>query len=85
MRSEAGGGCELESWLLPTACLLPLPFPAVAALSEWERTSHNLTAGPEAQQSFEAFLPYLQRMMSAVGDPTLQQEVDLLEKLIALP
>ena len=31
-----------------------------------------------------AFLPYLQREMAAVNDSSLQQEVDLLNKLIAL-
>ena len=31
-----------------------------------------------------AFLPYLESQMVAVNDTTMQQEVDLLNKLIAL-
>ena len=47
------GACKVNRWLLPDACLLPVPFPVVVQLSEWERTSHNLTVSAEAKQAFQ--------------------------------
>ncbi|PRW59844.1 transcription elongation factor SPT5-like protein 1 [Chlorella sorokiniana] len=78
------GACKVNRWLLPDGCLLPVPFPVMVQLSEWERTSHNLTVSPDAKQAFQAFLPYLQEEMVAVNDTSLQQEVDLLNTLIAV-
>lgn len=51
--AEAQGACKLNSWLLPDACLLPVPFPVAVQLGEWERQSRNLTASAQAQQAFE--------------------------------
>ena len=49
----SNGACEVNRWLLPDACLLPVPFPVMVQLSEWERTSHNLTVNAEAKQAFQ--------------------------------
>lgn len=53
-------------------------------LGQWERQSHPLAVLPQARSAFTAFLPHLKREMVAVRDPTLQHEVDLLQKLIAV-
>lgn len=50
---EAQGRCELQSWLVPDACLLPLPFSVVVELGQWERQSEELRASPESQKAFE--------------------------------
>ena len=51
--AEAQGACQLGRWLVPDACLLPVPFPVAVQLSEWERVSHNLTASADARQAFQ--------------------------------
>lgn len=78
-------GCVLEAgWLRPSACLLPPPWPVLQPLlGRWERRSQKLAVGAEAQAAMEEFLPYFKQEMVAVGDSTLQQEVDILDKLVA--
>ncbi|KAL4458688.1 hypothetical protein ABPG75_013553 [Micractinium tetrahymenae] len=82
--SAPGGACELRSWLEPGACLLPVPVPVVVQLGQWERQSHKLEVLPQAKSAFSTFLPYLRSEMAAVQDPGLQQEVDVLNKLISI-
>ena len=66
------GDCKVNRWLLPDACLLPVPFPLLVQLSEWERTSHNLTVAFEAEQAFQgeppgACMPLFLVLCTAVG------------------
>lgn len=42
-------------------------------------------SSPRPPTRLTAFLPYLVSEMKALNDSTLQQEADLLEKLIDLP
>lgn len=62
------GDCMVNRWLLPDACLLPVPFPVMVQLGEWERTSHNLTVASEAKQAFQGGVTWwLYAFVSAVG------------------
>lgn len=86
LKVGARGGTSLGSEA-QNSCILPPCAPAAvpatwhAAASPTNRISVCSTApAPTAA----AFLPYLQREMAAVNDSSLQQEVDLLNKLIAL-
>ena len=79
-----GGGCALDRWLLPDACLLPPPYPVLLPLlGRWERQSEKLAVGPEARRAFQEFLPYFEGEMAAVGDPSLRQEVELMNRILA--
>lgn len=79
-------GCTLEQWLLPGECILPVPAPVlVPLLGRWERQSQNLTSSASAKQAIREFLPYLESEMRALGDTSLQQEVDTLNKILAAP
>lgn len=82
---QVSGGCDLGSWINPAACILPTPVPVVIELGQWERQSVNLTGhvDPGAKQAFKEFLPYMQEEITALGDQELQQEVDLLNTIIA--
>ncbi len=83
-RSIAGGGCALNNWLLPNACLLPPPYPVLLPLlGRWERQSEKLAVGPKARSAFQEFLPYFESEAAAVADPTLKQEVDLMNMILA--
>lgn len=83
---RTGSGCVLErGWLHPDACLLPPPWRVLLPLlGRWERQSQRLAVGGEAQQAFQEFLPYFEEQQGQLGDPTLQQEADLLKKLASL-
>lgn len=111
------GRCQLGAWLLPEACILPLPTTVVGQLGQWERTSLNLNVNARAKEAMRGgwaalgtmlsshtlcnsqspagrlicppsraaravFLPHFEGEMAAVNDTSLQQEVDLLTKLI---
>ena len=47
----------------------------------WERQSQKLAVGGEARDAFKEFIPYFQAEMQSIGDPTLQQELDILKQL----
>lgn len=50
-------------------------------LGEWERQSMPLAVAEQYRQLFGLFEGYMQTEMQAIGDDTLQQEVEILEKL----
>jgi len=52
-------------------------------LSEWERTSMDLTVSTGYKTLFTKFSDYFEDEMKAIRDNELQQELDLLEKLIS--
>jgi Ca-activated chloride channel family protein len=80
----SGGGCELTRWLLPDGCLLPPPYPVLLPLlGRWERESEELAVDPKARAAFEAFLPYFESEAAAVGDASLDQEVELMNTILA--
>ena len=54
-----------------------------ANLSEWERQSTKLTVSKQYRQQFQLFLTHLQTEIDVLNDQDLQQEVKLLNKLIA--
>ena len=82
---DVSGGCDLGSWLNPSGCILPTPIPVIYQLSEWERLSQNLTdhVSEGAKTAFEEFLPYMESEIAALGDSTLNQEVEIVKKIIA--
>jgi hypothetical protein len=47
--SLAAGGCEIESWLVPGACILPTPVEILIPLGQWERTSEKLVVNDRAK------------------------------------
>lgn len=51
--AEGQGRCALGDWLVPEACVLPLPFSVTVELGQWERQSEPLSASPDAQRAFE--------------------------------
>ncbi len=55
--------------------------PNMPTLSEWERTSKNLTVSSHYKKMFAEFNNYLQAEKNALGDSALQQEVEILNKL----
>ena len=84
LRRTPDGGCTLDRWLVPAGCLLPPPYPVLLPLlGRWERQSQKLAVGGEARRAFQEFLPYFEAEMGRVGDASLGQEVDILERLIA--
>lgn len=82
---QVPNGCDLGNWLSPYACILPTPVPVFRQLGEWERQSQNLTGhvNANAKQSMKDFLPYMQSEINALNDTSLQEEVDILNKIIA--
>ncbi|MGC9366292.1 MAG: vWA domain-containing protein [bacterium] len=62
--------------------IVPPPFDI--ELGRWERQSMPLTVSSHYQELFEDFYDYFQVEMEALGDTTLQQELDILDKLIKL-
>jgi Ca-activated chloride channel family protein len=77
-------GCVLDSWLVPAGCVLPPPPPVwPPLLGRWERQSQPLAVNKNARQAISDFLPYFEKAMDAVNDPDMQQEVDLMNKLVA--
>lgn len=51
-------------------------------LGEWERQSTALQVSPVYRERIAAFATYFEREMAALGDEDLQQELDLLERLV---
>ena len=85
VKRTTNGGCDLGTWINPNACILPTPVPVIIELGQWERQSVNLTGhvNAGAKQAMTEFLPYREGEIAALGDQTLQQEVDLLNTIIA--
>ena len=52
-------------------------------LGKWEQRSDPLTVSRAYRERFETFADYLQSEMAAVEDDALQQELDVLETLVA--
>uniref|UniRef100_A0A1D2A177 VWFA domain-containing protein n=2 Tax=Auxenochlorella protothecoides TaxID=3075 RepID=A0A1D2A177_AUXPR len=78
--------CGLERWVAPRACIIPVPDVVIAPrLGEWERQSSPLKISADARRAFQEFLPYFQAEAAALADASLDQEVAVLEQLIALP
>lgn len=78
------GSCGLERWAAPGACILPVPDVIILPrLGEWERQSAALKVNDDARASFEDFLPYFKAEVTALGDSSLDQEAQVLTKLIA--
>lgn len=61
-------------------CLPPMP-PMCPILNEWERQSIPLYVSNHYKKVFSVFGEYFSNEMTAIGDKTLQQELDLLKKL----
>ena len=59
----------------------PIPLEASVNLGQWERQSTALRVSDPYKQSFTAFKAYFEAEMAAIGDSTLSQEVDVLDKL----
>lgn len=57
------GGCVLDSWLVPTGCVLPPP-PSIwpPLLGRWERQSEPLAVNKNARQAISDFLPYFEQV-----------------------
>jgi Ca-activated chloride channel family protein len=51
--------------------------------SDWERESVPLVVSPQYKQAMQVLVAHMQAEMPAIGDPDLQQEIDLLNKLIS--
>ena len=62
-------------------CFPPMPPLCEIRLGEWERQSERLRVNSEYKQVFEDFAKYFQGEMEAIGDDTLKQEVEIMEKL----
>jgi hypothetical protein len=61
----------------------PLPTPSRGiGLGQWERTSAPLVVSPAYRDIFTQFKAYVDAEAAAIGDPILQQEVDVLERLV---
>ena len=56
-------GCVLDTWLVPTGCILPPPPPIwPPLLGRWERTSQPLAVNSNARQAISDFLPYFEKV-----------------------
>ncbi len=62
-------------------CFPPMPPRCEIRLGEWERQSVKLRLNSEYKQVFMDFSKYFKAETAAIGDDTLQQESELLEKL----
>lgn len=58
------------------------PMPPEPKLSRWERQSVSLRVSDHYEDLFKEFKDYFEDEMDAIGDDTLDQEVDLMQKLI---
>jgi Ca-activated chloride channel family protein len=50
----------------------------------WERGAQALRVVPQARAALRRLLPFVEEEAAALGDPTLRQEVELLQKLVAV-
>ncbi len=58
-------------------------LPRWMQLGPWERQSQALQVGAEAKQALRQLLPFFKAEVEALGDSDMQQDVDLLQKLVA--
>eukprot|EP01025_Chloroclados_australasicus_P002362 TRINITY_DN1053_c0_g2_i3.p1 TRINITY_DN1053_c0_g2~~TRINITY_DN1053_c0_g2_i3.p1 ORF type:complete len:661 (+),score=85.72 TRINITY_DN1053_c0_g2_i3:177-2159(+) len=77
------GGCSVAQFVKPYSPILPFFEIIIEDNSDrWERTSLPLTVSEEQGQVFYEFKKYMNTTIVSVGDESLIQEVDLLNKLI---
>ena len=50
--------------------------------SENERTSVKLTVSSQYKEIFEKFKTYMESEIQEIGDKTLEQEIEILEKIL---
>jgi Ca-activated chloride channel family protein len=62
-------------------CMPPMPPRCELELGEWERQSVKLQVAPEYRKMFRDFTSYFREEMTAIGDDSLKQELDILDKL----
>jgi Ca-activated chloride channel family protein len=62
-------------------CFPPMPPRCEIRLGEWERQSVELTVDRDYRKIFRDFAVYFEKEMKDIGDATLQQELDILDKL----
>ena len=60
---------------------IPVPPPIEPMLGRWERQSMPLTVSREYEELFEEFSQYFENEMVAIGDDTLEREIDVLNDL----
>ncbi|GAB4821980.1 hypothetical protein N2152v2_009026 [Parachlorella kessleri] len=84
-RNATTGVCEMASWLVPGACILPTPVDVTIQLGKWERTSEKLVVNDSAKQAIRDFLPYMQSEIVELGDASMEQEVQTMLKLLSAP
>ena len=76
-RSHVDGVDSTDDWVRTPELYIPAP-----QLNEWEQQSVPLFVSEKYRALFEKFRIYFVSEMSAVGDKTMQQEVDVLDRLI---
>eukprot|EP01024_Parvocaulis_polyphysoides_P008774 TRINITY_DN1262_c0_g1_i4.p1 TRINITY_DN1262_c0_g1~~TRINITY_DN1262_c0_g1_i4.p1 ORF type:complete len:300 (+),score=67.22 TRINITY_DN1262_c0_g1_i4:128-901(+) len=78
-------GCDVPVWIESDREILPV-FEAIFErnLGRWERTSLPLKVMQKQGEVFVEFLRYLEETMMTLEDETLEQEVDVLSKLIEI-
>jgi len=62
-------------------CLPPMPPACGFQLNEWERQSIPLSVSNHYRKVFTDFASYFKKEMDAIGDETLKQELEIIEKL----
>ena len=75
-----------DGWLYPNVTPeTGIQLPRTTSLGEWERQSLPLQVSPEYQALFAQFKGYFGAELNVLGDPTLQQEMTILERLTTQP
>ena len=70
----------------PTLCF-PFPFPPFEpdVLSRWERQSTPLVISKEYLKIIQIFSSYFEREMQAIGDTSMERELELMDLIMAAP
>jgi len=75
----------MRDWISNERETLGLENPRTAEdLISWERESAPLTISEEYQAMIEEFLEYFRAEVEAIGDDSLDREIEIMEKLISL-
>eukprot|EP01023_Acetabularia_acetabulum_P011521 TRINITY_DN1532_c0_g1_i7.p1 TRINITY_DN1532_c0_g1~~TRINITY_DN1532_c0_g1_i7.p1 ORF type:complete len:816 (+),score=143.36 TRINITY_DN1532_c0_g1_i7:96-2543(+) len=84
-KSSVGIPCRVPVWVEPGSIILPV-FDVIINdnLGRWERTSSPLKVNQKQGQAFSEFLIYMDDTILSLQDENLQQEVDILKKLISI-